>query len=96
MWVPASLIVAAAIVLSGCGEKVIKPEGAAKVVVNLVSARTPFTPKDVKCPSGQKAKVGVTFDCHFTGPEGPYVAHMRVVSVKGESVRFRVDTARAG
>jgi hypothetical protein len=96
MRVPAALIVVAAVANAGCGEKVIKPDGAAKVVVNVVSAQTPFTPKDVKCPSGQEAKVGVTFDCHFTGPEGPYVAHMRVVSVKGESVRFQVDTARAG
>ena len=28
-------------------------------------------PSDVSCPSGVEAKVGVEFDCHFTGVDGP-------------------------
>jgi hypothetical protein len=43
------------------------------------------------------AKVGATFDCHFKTPDGSkYVAHMRITSVTGKAVDFRIDTALAG
>ena len=81
------------VALAGCGsKKTIRPEGAAKTVVDVVSSQTSFHPDDVKCPSGVEAKVGGTFDCHFTGPEGPYVAHMRIKEVEGEKVLFDVRT----
>ena len=84
------------VALPACGEKTIKPEGAEKSVVDVVSGQTGFRPTDVSCPSDVEAKVGVTFDCRFTGPEGPYVAHMRVTKVDGDDVFFQIDTERSG
>jgi hypothetical protein len=81
--------------LPACGDKkTIKPAGAEKSVVDVVSGQTGFRPTDVSCPSDVEAKVGVTFDCRFTGPEGPYVAHMTVTKVDGNDVFFRVITER--
>jgi Domain of unknown function (DUF4333) len=81
-----------AIFVSGCGSK-INPDGAAKSVVDVVSKQTKFKPKDVSCPSGVDAEVGVEFDCTFTGPEGvEYTAHMKVTKVEGENVEFYVES----
>jgi Domain of unknown function (DUF4333) len=88
-----------ALQLAGCTKilnpaKTIKPEGAAQSVVNVVSTQTGFKPTDVSCPAGVEAKVGGEFDCKFTGPEGPYVAHMRITNVQGDDVEFDVKTQR--
>lgn len=80
--------------LTGCG-KTIKPEGAAKSVADLVSQQTKFKPTDVKCPSDVDAKVGQEFDCHFTGPDGPYTAHLKVTKVDGDDVEFYIQTQRS-
>lgn len=81
-----------AVVVSGCGSK-IDPNGAAKSVVDVVSRETKFKPKDVTCPDGVDAEVGVEFDCKFTGPEGtPYTAHMKVTKVEGDDVEFYVQS----
>ncbi|HVS29270.1 MAG TPA: DUF4333 domain-containing protein [Solirubrobacteraceae bacterium] len=88
----AALIVSLAVLLAACGTGTIKPHGAEQVVVNVVSGQTGFRPTDVRCPSGVEAKVGVTFDCHFTGPEGPYTAHMRIRKVQGERVLFSMHS----
>ena len=85
------LIGVAALQLTGCGSTV-KPDGAAKSVVDVVAHQTGFKPIDVHCPAGVKAKVGGEFDCSFTGPEGPYVAHMRITRVAGDDVEFDVKT----
>ena len=88
------LILAAvlAVSVSGCGAT-IKPDGAAKSVAAVVSRQTKFKPKDVSCPSGVDAEVGVEFDCTFTGPEGKeYTAHMKVTKVEGEAVEFSVKS----
>jgi Domain of unknown function (DUF4333) len=77
--------------LTACGST-IKPEGAAQSVTDLVSEKTDFKPTDVKCPDGIDAKVGVTFDCNFTGPDGNYVAHMKVLKIEGEQVLFDINT----
>jgi hypothetical protein len=77
--------------LTACGST-IKPGGAAQSVVDLVSQKTKFKPTDVKCPDGVEAKVGVTFDCQFTGPDGNYVAHMKVLKITGEQVLFDIKT----
>jgi uncharacterized protein DUF4333 len=83
--------VATLVTLTACSAKsTVKPEGAAQSVVDVVSSQTGFHPTDVKCPSGVEAKVGQEFDCHFTGPEGPYTAHMRITKVDGERVEFDV------
>ncbi|BBX43572.1 DUF4333 domain-containing protein [Mycobacterium simiae] len=78
----------------GCSSKTtVKPDGAAQSVVDVVSKQTGFHPSDVHCPSGVEAKVGVQFDCHFTGPEGKeYVANMKITRVKGAEVDFDVNT----
>jgi hypothetical protein len=84
----------ALLALTGCSSKTtVKPEGAAKSVVDVVSGQTGFQPTDVSCPSGVEAKVGQEFDCHFTGPEGkPYTAHMRITRVDGQEVDFDVKS----
>jgi hypothetical protein len=84
----------ALLALTGCSSKTtVKPEGAAKSVVDVVSGQTGFHPTDVSCRSGVEAKVGQEFDCHFTGPEGkPYTAHMRITKVDGQEVDFDVKS----
>ena len=61
----------------------------------MVSNQTGFHPTDVSCPSGVDAKVGGTFDCHFTGPDGPYVVHMNIEKVEGPRVIFHVNSVPA-
>ncbi|HEX2283678.1 MAG TPA: DUF4333 domain-containing protein [Mycobacterium sp.] len=86
------IVVASLALLAGCSST-IKPEGAAKSVVDLVSEQTGFEPKDVKCPDDVEAKEGTTFECKFTGPEGEeYTADMRVTKVEGEDVEFYIQT----
>jgi hypothetical protein len=95
----AALVGAVAFQVAGCtlstsSTKTIKPEGAAKSVTDLVSQQTGFNPTDVNCPSGVEAKVNQQFQCHFTGPEGPYTADMKVTSVNGDDVVFDIKTHR--
>lgn len=81
-----------AVVVTGCGAT-INADGAAKSVVDVVSSQTKFKPKDVSCPSGVDAEVGVEFDCKFTGPQGvEYTAHMKVTRVEGDNVEFYVES----
>jgi hypothetical protein len=91
----AVLMGAVALQFAGCSTATIKPDGAAKSVTDLVSQQTGFKPTDVNCPSGEEAKVGVEFDCHFTGPDGQYIAHMKVTSVNGQDVVFDIKTQKA-
>ena len=86
---PAALAVAV-LGFAGCGGKTIIPAGAEKVVRDVVAAQTGFHPADVRCPSGVAGKVGGTFDCHFTGPDGPNVARMTIQSIQGSRVNFGV------
>jgi hypothetical protein len=86
----------AAFALAACGEKTIKPDGAAKSVTDLVSGKAGFTPTDVKCPSGVEAKEDETLECTFTGPDGDYIAKLQVLTVDGERVQFQIDTRRSG
>lgn len=90
----AVLIGAAVLQLSGCS-KTIKPDGAAKSVTDVVSQQTRFKPTDVTCPSGVDAKVGQEFDCHFTGPDGKYTAHVKVTKVNGDDVEFFIQSKRS-
>jgi hypothetical protein len=87
-----ALLPAAALV-GGCGKLEVTSSGAEKVVSDLVLSKTGEHIKNVSCPSGMSAKVGVTFDCHFNGPDGTkYTAHMRITKVKGTSVGYFVNT----
>ncbi|OBF38719.1 hypothetical protein A5724_09155 [Mycobacterium sp. ACS1612] len=82
-----------ALVLAGCGST-IKPDRAAETVNDFVSKHTGFKPTDTKCPSDVAAEVGEKFDCHFTGPDGNYTAHVEVTKVDGEDVLFNIQSKR--
>lgn len=78
--------------LAGCGQATIRPNATAQTVTRFVYEHTGFRPTDVTCPSGVPAKVGVRFQCHFTGPEGPYTAYVRILSVHGQRVEDYIVT----
>jgi len=87
------------VALAGCGSDTatVKPAGAARSVTRVVASQTGFRPTDVSCPSGVEAKVGVRFDCTFTGPEPqPYVAHVRITKVSGKDVVFFIRSRPSG
>lgn len=90
----AAAILVMTVLAAGCSSKsTVKPDGAAQSVVDVVAKQTGFHPSDVHCPSGVEAKVGVQFDCHFTGPEGKeYTANMKITKVNGEEVDFAVNS----
>lgn len=88
----AVVVAGLAVLLAGCGAT-IKPEGAAEQVVKVVS-KTGFKPTDVSCPSGVRAEVGTEFDCHFTGPDGDYTAHLKITKVNGDDVEFYIQSKR--
>ncbi|MBV8965760.1 MAG: DUF4333 domain-containing protein [Mycobacteriaceae bacterium] len=90
----AVLVGAVALQTAGCTEATIKPDAAAKSVSDLVSRQTGFTPTDVNCPPGVPAKVGLDFECRFTGPDGPYTAHVKITKVDGDNVEFDIKTQR--
>jgi hypothetical protein len=77
-----------AALVTACGQSVVKPNATEKYVSDLVFQQTGFRPVDVRCPSGVPAKEGGTLNCHFTGPEGPYTAYLRIVKVEGDRVAF--------
>ncbi len=80
--------------LGGC-TKTIDADSAQKSVTDFVSKNTKFTPNDVKCPSSTDAKVGVEFDCTFTGPDGNYDAHLKITKVDGSAVAYDIQTKLA-
>jgi hypothetical protein len=82
--------------LAGCGENTIKVEETEQTVTRFVAKQTAYRKTDVRCPSGESAKVGVKFQCHFTGPDGRYTAYLRVLSVDGEKVVYRIVTRPTG
>jgi hypothetical protein len=79
------------VALAACGEKTINADNAARSVTDVVS-RTGFKPTDMSCPTNVKAKTGGTFECHFTGPEGPYTAYVRITDVNGEDATFQITS----
>ena len=79
--------------LAACGgHDSIDPRTTAKYVGDVVYEQTGFRAEDVRCPSGIPAAAGGRFRCHFTGPEGPYTAYLRIVNVHGDTAAFRVET----
>lgn len=91
----ATLFIGVAVLgLSACG-KVIDAESAQQSVTDFVSENTDFTPDDVKCPEGTDAKVGVAFECTFTGPDGDYVANLKITEVDGSNVLYDIETKLA-
>jgi hypothetical protein len=96
--VAAAIVVGGATVLqlTGCS-KTIEPGATASYVADYVANNSPakVRPTDVSCPSGVEAKVGTEFDCHFTGPDGKYTAHLKIRSVDGTQVKYDVNTYRS-
>jgi hypothetical protein len=90
------VIACLALLLTACGMSTIRPHATEQTVADFVFKRTGFRPTDVRCPSGIAAKVGSTFDCHFTGPEGPYTAHVRIMSVHGQRATDYIVTRPSG
>jgi hypothetical protein len=79
--------------LSACGTSAsIDPAATANTVVHFVVQHTGFRPRDVRCPSGIPATAGRRFKCHFTGPEGPYTAYLRILKVHGRRVLYQMET----
>jgi hypothetical protein len=79
--------------LSACGSgSVIEPAATANYIDRVVLHQTGFRPVDTRCPTGIPATPGGRFDCHFTGPEGPYTAYLRIVNVHGRRVAYRLET----
>jgi Domain of unknown function (DUF4333) len=80
-------------ILSACGgRKTIDAANTANYIRGVVLEQTGFRAVDVQCPSGVAAKAGGRFECHFTGPEGPYTAYLRIVKVHGSQAAFRLKT----
>lgn len=89
---PLAALACAAAVLAGCGEGTLRADKTEQTVARFVAEHTHFHPTDVRCPSGIPAKVGETFHCHFTGPEGPYTAYVRILEVEGEKTIDHIVT----
>ena len=89
-------VVCLVVLLAGCSVGTIRPHATEQTVADFVFKQTGFRPTDVRCPSGIPAKVGSTFECHFTGPEGPYDAHVRITSVRGQRATDYIVTRRIG
>lgn len=81
------------VLLSACGgQAALDSHATATYVDDFVFQKTGFRPVDVRCPAGVPATAGGRFDCHFTGPEGPYTAYLRIVKVQGRRAAFELDT----
>jgi hypothetical protein len=82
------------ILLSACGggSAALSSAATARYVDDFVFQKTGFRPVDVRCPRGVPASAGRRLNCHFTGPEGPYTAYLRIVQVQGRHAAFEVDT----
>lgn len=89
------LIVCLALPFAGCGEgaeSTLRQQATERTVTRFVARRTGYRPTDVHCPSGVPAEVGTRLQCHFTGPDGPYTAYIRVLRVEGERVMDHIVT----
>jgi hypothetical protein len=81
------------VLVSACGgQAALDSHATAAYVGDFVFQKTGFRPVDVRCPARVPATDGGRFDCHFTGPEGPYTAYLRIVKVHGRRAAFELDT----
>jgi len=79
--------------LSACGGATgIDPTTTANYIDDVEFQQTGFRPVDMRCPAGIPPTVGGRFRCHFTGPEGPYTAYLRIVKVDGHRAAFQLET----
>jgi hypothetical protein len=81
----------------GTAKNYVVPEATANHVADYVAKYSPahVRPTDVTCPSGLEAKVGAEFDCHFTGPDGKYTAHLKIKGVEGTRIDYETNTFRS-
>ncbi len=93
---PVIACLAAPLVGCGGGGSTIRPHATERTVTAFVVEHAGYHPTDVRCPSGIPAKVGVRFQCHFTGPDAPYTAHVRILRVDGERVIDHIVTRPSG
>jgi hypothetical protein len=87
------------VALTACGTTYkVRPEDAAQAIVDIIQEQNDYelNVADVHCPQDIEAKVGVEFDCQFTGRGGDYVAHMKVQKVEGEQVLFQINAGPVG
>jgi hypothetical protein len=49
----------------------------------------------ITLPAGTEAKVDAEFECTFTGPDGDYVAHLKITKVDGTNVLYDIETKLA-
>ena len=89
----AVIVLAAALLLAGCGTLVIIPKGAETVIRNVVTQKTGEAATNISCPANVAAKAGHTFTCHFLAGGQKYIARMLIVRVKGHGVYYDVSTA---
>ncbi len=82
--------------LAACGEKTIDAASAEQTVTDFVTEESGFEAEDMSCPEDVPAEEGEEFECEFTGPEGPYVASVRIDSVDGDDANFFIRTRREG
>ena len=79
--------------VSACGSHpAINATQTARYVRDVVFQQTGFRAVDVRCPSSVPAAPGGRFNCHFTGPEGPYTAYLRIMKVQGHRSAFQLKT----
>ncbi len=79
--------------LSACGgQRALDPTATEKYIGDVEFQKTGFAPVDIRCPSGIPATAGGRFRCHFTGPEGPYTAYLRIVKAQGRRAAFQLET----
>jgi hypothetical protein len=82
-----------AALLAACGgHTALDPAATASYIDDVEFHQTGSRPVDTRCPTGVPATTGGRFDCHFTGPEGPYTAYLRIVKVQGRHAAFQLQT----
>ena len=87
------------LLVSGCGggaESTLRPHATERTVTRFVAEHTGYRPTDTHCPAGVPAKPGTRLQCQFTGPDGPYIAYIRVLRVEGERVIDHIVTRPTG
>jgi hypothetical protein len=89
------LIAAAVLALAACGDDTVNTDAAEETVVNVIAEQTGFEADDMECPEDVPAEQGETFECTFTGPEGPYEATVEITEVDGDDATFAVDSRRS-
>jgi hypothetical protein len=75
--------------LAACGQKVLDPSSAEKLISGEVEKQVGATPKSVSCPDDMEAKKGATYDCTLTAPNGDKVGVK--LTMTNDEGRFRFE-----